>query len=1290
MTALRGCWRWALTIMAIVLGGIALILLAARGVTTQADAFRGELESLLASRFSANAEVQRLGAEWHGWDPALNLSGVTLRAATRQGAPLLSLDSAQARLDTLASLRAGYPVFARADVERATVHLYQREDGGWGWPSAEVPEQVQSSRFRLADLDRWVGALLRQRVTIDDARVVLHGQNDSVTLVAPRLLMAGGDSRAHLEGRMHVAGEPSAALTAVLDVLPGQRGLGAFNAALQVDVNADGLLALGRVLTANERYTLSALEGDARLWARWHDARLEDARLRLSLPRLEATQRDGPPLSFTDIGLRAQALRDDDGGWDLWANGLSATRDDNDMSPLPERLQARLDTDGWWLRSSGFTIESLAPWVALLPLSDEHARMLDRMAPQGRVTGLELGRREGQWYSRAALTGAQVSAWDGIPGGGPFAAWITADGETGRVRFRGPSGMQLVFPDVYTQPLTIGGASGRVDWRRDGDAFDITGHDLRAVWRDAPVSGTFAVHVPRADDAPGHLDLDLEFADADAIETPLLEWLPTEPMDEELLDWLSRVSGRVTQGRLSLSQTLTEREAPEGQMFVNPDDRLQLQLDIEQGHLPYDPQWPALDNVAGHLDIDNQSLVAQVDHATSMGLETRDARVLMVGNTLGVRGDVSGSSQALLDYLAAAPLEELSETFAGWQSEGRVQADLDLTIPLAIPETMQADIQGRIEASRLYLDMLHLPLEDLTGDLRYRHRNDQDLLTGNVSARALGGRVDGELDMGGEGFTFDGRASAAGLLAWAGLAPQPALAEGSMPYRARVTFDEEDNASVRVTSDLAGLALHLPAPFGKTAGETRSLLVTSDVASGSGQVRLPPWGRARWRTQGDALQGQVWLEDWPQAPQWPRQAGWFVNWQPARLDPQQWISLLRERDLEADVAAKSAAQPREAGGAGGASSTLQRVSISTPCVVVDGDCRGALQAAATPLGEGWQLALSGPIAAGTAQWRPEAERPVDIDLMRLDLDTLWPSPEEGEDGPVTLSEEIATPPEPAAFPGGMAGWPDGRLHIGELRRQGQAFGPLDGEWRASAQRLTLKPVSLVVNGVTASGELTWEAAGRDDSLTRARLSLEGANLGDALVRLGQPEVVNSESVDIGARLAWPGAPWQFAVERSQGSISLALTNGRFRQIDPGPAKLVGLLNLDNIFRRLTLDFSDITREGTAFNSVTGEATLFDGKLVTRGPVEIDGSATHFTLQGEADLVQRTLDQRLGITVPVSQNLPLAAVLAGAPQVGVGLYLAHKLFGGWLDKATQIHYRVHGPWSSPQLTLESAR
>ncbi|MCI0508569.1 uncharacterized protein (TIGR02099 family) [Chromohalobacter marismortui] len=1296
MTPLRRKGRWLLTAVAVILGIIAVVLLTLRGLATQVDALRDDIEAQLAQRFNADAELRHLGAGWNGWDPSVTLSGMTLRTKSPQSRPLLRLEKAYARLDTLASLRAGYPVFERANVARATLHLYQNEDGGWGWPSVDVPDQIESSgRLRLAAINRWVGALLRQRVAIHDVRVVLHGRQDDVTLVAPRVLMAGGDARAHLEGQMHVEGQPETTLSAVLDVLPGRRGLGAFNAALQVDVNAAGLRSLGRMLTARQRYTLKTVDGDARLWARWRDARLEDVRLRLSLPTLVMTRREGAPLAFEDIGVRAQALRNDEGVWNVWANGLSVKRDDDGLEklPLPERVQARIDGDDWWLRSSDFPLDALTAWGGMLPLSDEHARMLEHMAPTGQVEGLEVGQQAGRWFSRTSLTGVRVSAWDGIPGGGPFSAWVTTDNASGHVRFRHEPGMVLAFPDVYAQPIDVDAASGRVEWQRDGDAFEIVGKALQATWRGADVEGTFAVRLPLAEDVPGHLDLDLAFSDVDAIDTPLLDWLPTQPMDEELLEWLSQVEGRVPQGSLSLSQTLTEREAPEGQLFVNPEDRLQLELDVEQGRLPYDSEWPVLENVAGHLSIENQSLVADVAHATSMGLETENARVLMVGNTLGVRGPVTGTSQSLLDFLAAAPLDGLDETFAGWRSEGQVQADLDLTVPLAVPEMMQADIQGRVEASRLYIDTLRLPIKDVQGTLHYRHRKDQDMLTGDLNAHAWGGPLHGDLDVGGDGLTFTGRASVEGLLDWAGLAPQPALVEGTLPYRARVTFDDKDKASVRVTSDLQGLALHLPDPFGKAADAAGALEVTTDVASGSGQVRISDWGRARWRTRGERLQGQIWLEDWPRTPQWPQQSGWTLNWQPSRLDPRQWISLLRERALNRPVIKQSAGAPL--GATGGdrqdAARGLQRISVSTPCVVMADRCRGALQAAITPLVSGWQLVLEGPIAAGNAQWRPDSEQPVDIDLTHLDLGSLWPAdPAAQGDGKVTLSEEIATPPDPVALPEGVKRWPDGHLHIGELRRDGQTFGPLEADWQTSSRRLSINPLSLVINGVTASGELAWEEAGQQGSLTRARMTLKGSNLGEALVRLGQPEVVNSETVNIEARLAWPGAPWQFAVERAQGSVSLALTNGRFRKIESGPAKLVGLLNLDNIFRRLTLDFSDITQEGTAFNSVKGEATLFDGKLVTRGPVEIDGSATHFTLQGEADLVQRTLDQRLSITVPVSQNLPLAAVLVGAPQVGVGLYLAHKLFGGWLDKATQIHYRVHGPWSSPQLTLESAR
>ena len=150
-----------------------------------------------------------------------------------------------------------------------------------------------------------------------------------------------------------------------------------------------------------------------------------------------------------------------------------------------------------------------------------------------------------------------------------------------------------------------------------------------------------------------------------------------------------------------------------------------------------------------------------------------------------------------------------------------------------------------------------------------------------------------------------------------------------------------------------------------------------------------------------------------------------------------------------------------------------------------------------------------------------------------------------------------------------------------------------------------------------------------------------------------------------------------------------LRSGRFVNVASTPARLVGLLNVDNLVRRLRLDFSDVTGQGTAFDRVTGAATLYGGILETRGPVEVEGPATRFTLEGRVDLARRELDQRLGVTVPISRNLPLAAVIAGAPVVGGALFIADRLFGDAIDRVTRIHYRVRGPWTAPQISVESA-
>ena len=58
-------------------------------------------------------------------------------------------------------------------------------------------------------------------------------------------------------------------------------------------------------------------------------------------------------------------------------------------------------------------------------------------------------------------------------------------------------------------------------------------------------------------------------------------------------------------------------------------------------------------------------------------------------------------------------------------------------------------------------------------------------------------------------------------------------------------------------------------------------------------------------------------------------------------------------------------------------------------------------------------------------------------------------------------------------------------------------------------------------------------------------------------------------------------------------------------------------------------------------------------------------------------------------MPGRQTLPIAAIAVGAPVVGGALFIADQLFGSALDRATTIHYRARGPWTSPQVTLESS-
>ena len=58
-----------------------------------------------------------------------------------------------------------------------------------------------------------------------------------------------------------------------------------------------------------------------------------------------------------------------------------------------------------------------------------------------------------------------------------------------------------------------------------------------------------------------------------------------------------------------------------------------------------------------------------------------------------------------------------------------------------------------------------------------------------------------------------------------------------------------------------------------------------------------------------------------------------------------------------------------------------------------------------------------------------------------------------------------------------------------------------------------------------------------------------------------------------------------------GSFNVNVETGQFLKADPGIAKLLGVLSLQSLPRRLTLDFRDVFSEGFAFDFVRGDVSI---------------------------------------------------------------------------------------------------
>jgi uncharacterized protein YhdP len=189
------------------------------------------------------------------------------------------------------------------------------------------------------------------------------------------------------------------------------------------------------------------------------------------------------------------------------------------------------------------------------------------------------------------------------------------------------------------------------------------------------------------------------------------------------------------------------------------------------------------------------------------------------------------------------------------------------------------------------------------------------------------------------------------------------------------------------------------------------------------------------------------------------------------------------------------------------------------------------------------------------------------------------------------------------------------------------------------------------------------------------------NLGKTLRNMGYPDTIKGGDGTLTGQLHWPGSPHEFNPTGMSGNFQLKINKGQILKVQPGVGRLLGLLSLQSLPRRLTLDFRDLFSNGFAFDKIDATVKIDKGVMHSDN-FTMSGPAADVTIKGETNLQKETQHLTIRVMPHISDSLSLAA-LAGGPLAGAVAFLAQKILKDPLNKIASSEYEIIGTWDNPQ-------
>ena len=467
----------------------------------------------------------------------------------------------------------------------------------------------------------------------------------------------------------------------------------------------------------------------------------------------------------------------------------------------------------------------------------------------------------------------------------------------------------------------------------------------------------------------------------------------------------------------------------------------------------------------------------------------------------------------------------------------------------------------------------------------------------------------------------------------------------------------------KIQSNLVGIAIDLPPPFNKPASQ--SVLFTLDKKQQSpsyDSINIAYGNMISAKLLRTEQAGQLVIERGDIGVNMPAeissQIGLSVHGKLDYVNADDWLAIFNQSPKNTDTTPLK----------------INKANVAIQKFDVFGRSLNALKVTAQPNNTGLKMAIESQEITGDAEWQAVSNQHTSGKIIARLKNLTIPDNTENK------AKEAKTEASKNDIRKLANGYPALDVTADNFQLGNKKLGNLtlnafenNDDWVIQKLNISNPDSTLVADG-------TWQNWTRNPN-TSLNFVLKADSIGKALKRFGQPDAVRGGIAEVAGQLKWAGSPHEFDTTSLSGNFKLEASKGQILKVQPGVGRLFGLLSLQSLPRRLSLDFRDLFNDGFAFDKISANAKIDNGVLRS-DDFFMTGPAAEAKIKGETNLKTETQNLRVQVIPHVSDSLSLAA-LAGGPIVGAAAFVAQKILKDPFNKIASSEYVITGTWDNPK-------